>query len=162
MAPSPSQLFNGQGVRRIPGLDSCAHESREGFKVNVCTVNVGTLKGKGCEIIQMLKRRKADVCSIQEVRYKGAGSTTLSTGDCKYKLWYSGNEDGTGGVGILLVNDLVENVIEVERYSDLIMKVKIVLGKHVYHVFSVYAPQVGRPTVRKKSFWNGWKMHCQQ
>ena len=151
-APSTWQPLNGQGVLRISSWNRRTHESRDGFKVNVCTVNVGTLKGKGCEIVQMLKRRKANVCSIQEVRYKGNGSTTLGTGDAKYKLWYSGNDYGTNGVGLLLHIDLVDNVIEVERFNDRIMKIKMVLGKRVYHIFSAYAPQVGRPAEEKEAF----------
>ena len=33
------------------------------------------------------------------------------------------------------------------------MKIKIVLGKTVYHVYSVYAAQVGRPTHEKDAFF---------
>ena len=30
-----------------------------------------------------------------------------------YKLWWSGNSDGTGGVGILVKEELCEKVVEV-------------------------------------------------
>ena len=118
----------------------------------VCTVNVGTMKGRSREVVSMLKRRHADLCCVQEVRYKNGGSTTVGTGDEKYKLWYSGNEEGTGGVGIFLCQDLVQNLIEVVRYSDRCMKLKIVLGKSVYHILSVYAPQVGLSAEEKEAF----------
>ena len=60
-------------------------------------------------------------------------------------FWYSSSNSGANGVGILLSHELVENVIEVDRFSDRMMRIKMVLGKVVYHIFSVYAPQVGRP-----------------
>ena len=49
-------------------------------------------------------------------------------------------------------SDLVDSVIEVIRYNDRIIKIKMVLGKRVYHIFSVYAPQVGRPADEKEQF----------
>ena len=57
---------------------------------------------------------------------------------------------GSGGIR----RELVENVVEVERFCDRMMRIKLVLGKTVYHVFSVYAPQVGRPIVEKEDFRN--------
>ena len=131
-ALSTRQPLSGTRVQRIPGQARRAHESSVGFKFKVCTVNVGTLKGRAREVVSMLKRRHADLCCVQEVRYKNGGSTTIGTGDEKYKLWYSGNEVGSRGVGIFLCQDLVENVIEVVRFSDRCIKIKIVLGKSLY------------------------------
>lgn len=42
--------------------------------------------------------------------------------------------------------------LEVVRFSDRCMKIKMVLGKCVYHIISAYAPQVGRPGEEKESF----------
>lgn len=122
------------------------------MSLKVCTVNVGTMRGRSHEVAQMLARRKADVCCVQEVRYKSDSATTLGDGSQKYKFWYSSNPSGTNGVGILLRQELAENVIEVERFCDRIMKVKLVLGSTIYHLFSVYAPQVGRSTAEKDDF----------
>ena len=36
----------------------------------------------------------------------------------RFKLWWSGNNDGTGGVGVLLKEELREKVVEVQRKSD--------------------------------------------
>ena len=151
-ALSTRQPLSGRRVRRISGQARRTHESEAGIKFKVCTVNVGTMKGRSREVVSMLKRRHADLCCVQEVRYKNGGSTTVGTGDEKYKLWYSGNEEGTGGVGIFLCQDLVQNVIEVVRYSDRCMKIIIVLGKSVYHILSVYAPQVGLSAEEKEAF----------
>ena len=47
-------------------------------------------------------------------------------------------------MGVLVKHELAGSVVEVERFSHRVMKVKIVIGKVIYLVFSVYALQVGR------------------
>ena len=120
--------------------------------LKVCTVNVGTMRGRSHEVALMLARRNADICCVQEVRYKSDSTTTLGDGLQRYKFWYSSNPSGANGVGILVRQELAVNVIEVERFCDRIMRIKLVLGKTIYHVFSVYAPQVGRTTAEKDEF----------
>ena len=120
--------------------------------MKVCTVNVGTMRGRSHEVALMLARRSADICCVQEVRYKKSSTTTLGEGPDKYKFWYSSNSSGTNGVGILVRQELAENVIEVGRISDRIMRIRLVLGKTIYNILSVYAPQVGRPNVEKDAF----------
>ena len=56
-----------------------------------------------------------------------------------------------GGVGLLVREHLVENVIQVERINSR-MRIKVVMEKKVGIIFSVYAPQVGRPKAQKESF----------
>ena len=56
-------------------------------------------------------------------------------------------------MGILVRENVVEDVIQVERINSRIMKIKIVMGKKVGNIFSVYAPQVGRPEAEKEAFW---------
>ena len=117
------------------------------------TVNVGTMVGRSREVVEMLARRRVDICCVQEVRYKGVGTKTIGSDREKYKFWWSGNKTGRNGVGLLVRDEMVENVIEVKRTNDRIMKIKMVLGKKVVHVFSTYAPQAGRPEEEKQEFW---------
>ena len=58
-----------------------------------------------------------------------------------------------GGVGVLVRHKLAGSVVEVERFSHRVMKVNIVIGKVIYQVFSVHAPQVGRSDEEKSEFW---------
>ena len=44
-------------------------------------------------------------------------------------------------------------MIEVCRYSYRLLSIKAVLGDSVWHVFSLYAPQIGRPAAEKQEFW---------
>ena len=49
--------------------------------------------------------------------------------------------------------DLVEKVIEAfERLDDRMMKITMVCGRKIFHVFSVYAPQQVRPEKEKREF----------
>ncbi|KAK3890591.1 hypothetical protein Pcinc_005471 [Petrolisthes cinctipes] len=46
----------------------------------------------------------------------------------------------------------MESVIEVIRWDDRMMKIKLVVGEKVLNIFSVYAPQQGRPDEEKEEF----------
>ena len=152
-ASSPWQPLSGRGVLRISRWGAGADVSGDCGVVKVCTVNVGSLVGRGREVVEMLARRNIDVCCLQEVRYKGAGTRSIGTNEEKFKLWYAGNENKTNGVGIMVKHDIVENVLEIKRSSDRLMRIKIVLGKTVVNIFSLYAPQAGRPQQEKEQFW---------
>ena len=62
MAPSPQQLLNGPGVRRFSGFKSEYQGIRFG------TLNVGSLCGRKTEVCEELRKRRVDVCCMQEVR----------------------------------------------------------------------------------------------
>ena len=88
---------------------------------------------------------------MQEVRYRDQG-TRVYGGEEKYKFWWSGSEEGRNRVGIMVKEDSVEEVIELERLDDIMMKVAVVCGREILRVFSVYAPQQGRPDEEKREF----------
>ena len=153
-ALSPGQPFTGNRVQRISRRSAGAdNRGAKEEMIRICTVNIGTLIGKRREVAEMLAKRRVDICCMQDLRYKNSGTTSFGSNEEKYKIWYSGNKDGIGGVGILVQNDLVERVLEVVRYSDRLMKVIILLGKTICHVFSAYTPQTGRPAQEKEDFW---------
>ena len=139
VAPSPRQLLNGQGVRRISGFKSECHGIRFG------TLNVGSLCGR---------KRKVDVCCIQEVRWKGQGARFVGTWGRRYKLWWSGNDAGFRGVGILVKKEISGNVVEVRRKSDRVMAIVQTLGREVMRVICANGPQSGRPDAEKVRFYD--------
>ena len=116
------------------------------------TLNVGTMHGKSREFVEMLGKAKVVLCAVQEVRYVGRGSSVYGSGDERYKFWWSGGERGESGVGVFVKEEWGGNVIEVVRWSDRMMKVKMVMGGRKIHFFSVYAPQQGRPAEEKEQF----------
>ena len=61
---------------------------------------------KETEVCEEVRKRKVDVCCIQEVRWKGQGTRFVGTLGRRYKLWWSGNDAGFGGVGILVKEEI--------------------------------------------------------
>ena len=97
------------------------------------------------EVCEELRKRKVDVCGLQEVRWKNEGTRFLGVFGRRYKLWWSGNSSGIGGVGILIKEEISEKVVNVRRKSDRVMVVVLAFGKQVIRVISAYGPQAGRP-----------------
>ena len=56
------------------------------------TLSVNTLRGRVCEVMETLSRRKVDVCCIQETRCRGGNCRTIKGKDTRYKLYWSGND----------------------------------------------------------------------
>ena len=46
-------------------------------------------------------------------------------------------------MGVIINKQLLEDVVEVRRKTDRILQVKLILGREIFNVISVYAPQVG-------------------
>ena len=150
LALSPRQPLNRRRVRRISGFGQT--KSNRDRVLRVATVNIGTMAGRSREVVEMLARRRVDICAVQEVRYKAQGVRIYGSGNERYKFWWSGGEERERGVGLLVREEWVENVIEVVRWNDRMMKIKMVGGKKVMHIFSVYAPQQGRANIEKEEF----------
>ena len=70
-----------------------------------------------------------------------------------YKLWYSGSMRHKNKVGILVDEQLKEQVVKVKRVSDRLMSIKLVIGGTTVNVISVYALQLGLDEEEKKGFW---------
>ena len=81
-ALSPWWFLNKSMCKEHPGGTT---EERDGFMVKVCTVNVGTLVRRSREVVEMLARRRVDICCLQEVRYRGKGATVYGDANEKYK-----------------------------------------------------------------------------
>ena len=76
-----------------------------------------------------LRKRKVDVCCLQEVRWRGEGARFFGVKGRRYKLWWCENDDKTGSVVILVKEELCENVVEVRRRSDRAMAMGLVFGE---------------------------------
>ena len=70
------------------------------------------------------------------------------------KLWWSGNSEGTGGVGILVKEELCEKVVEVRRKSDRVMTIVMAFEEEVVRIVCVYGPQSGRSGEEKLHFYD--------
>ena len=70
-----------------------------------------------------------------------------------YKLWYTGRDRNHNGMGVVINKQLLEDVVEVRRKGDRILLVKLILGKEIFNVISVYVPQVRLDESSKRQFW---------
>ena len=111
--------------------------------------NVGSLTGKGRELVDVMQRRKIMILCIQETKWKGQSARKLGEG---YKVYHTGEDTRRNGVGIILHPDLQESVTEVQRISDRLMGLKFVKNKRVWNVISAYAPQQGCSEEEKEEF----------
>ena len=123
------------------GSGHCGKSSKHLRKFRVETLNVNTLRGRVCQVVETLSCRKVDVCCIQETRYRGGNCHTIKGEDTRYKLYWSGNDKGTAGVEVFVAEEWIEKIFEVQRVSDRIILVKLIVGQHVVTFLSVYAPQ---------------------
>ena len=136
------------------GLGHCGESSKHLRKFRVGTLNVNILRGRVCEVVETLSRRKVDVCCIQETRYRGDNCGIIKGKDTRYKLHWSGNDKGTTGVGVFVAEEWIEKVFEVQRVSDRILLVKLIVGQCVVTLLSVYTPQSGLSDVDKDLFFD--------
>ena len=70
----------------------------------------------------------------------------------RYKLFWMGSKAQTDGVGIFVAEKWVDSVLSVERLSERVLLLKMVLGDCLLNVFTVYAPDSGKPDEEKESF----------
>ncbi|KAK3545944.1 hypothetical protein QTP70_016948, partial [Hemibagrus guttatus] len=128
-------------------------EKRKGKSVGlrIGTLNFGTMTGKGRELADMKERRKADILCVQETRWKGSKARSIGAG---FKLFYYGVDSKRNGVGVVLKEEFVRNVLEVKRVSDRVMSLKLEIEGVMLNVVSGYAPQVGCELEEKERFWS--------
>ena len=138
----------GQGDRPAgtPGNKACS-------KVRIATLNVGSLTGRSNEIVEMLSRRKIDICCLQETRWRGGSARLISGKDCQYKLFWSGSESGIHGVGVFVSQQLVDRVLSVTRLDCRIMSIRVLWGQVIFNIISAYAPQQGCTEPEKDTFF---------
>ncbi|KAK3509028.1 hypothetical protein QTP70_018534, partial [Hemibagrus guttatus] len=128
-------------------------EKRKGKSIGlrIGTLNVGTMTGKGRELADVMERRKVDILCVQETRWKGSKARSIGAG---FKLFYYGVDSKRNGVGVVLKEEFVRNVLEVKRVSDRVMSLKLEIEGVMLNVVSGYAPQVGCELEEKERFWS--------
>jgi len=118
--------------------------------VKIRTLNVGSMTGRGHELVDLMERRKVKIMCLQETRWKGSKARELGNG---FKLFYVGEDGKRNGVGIVLNDDLKKGVLEMRRPSDRIILLKVEMGQQVVNIMSAYAPQSGCADEEKEKFW---------
>ncbi|KAK3522185.1 hypothetical protein QTP70_027006, partial [Hemibagrus guttatus] len=83
--------------------------------------------------------------------WKGSKACSIGAG---FKLFYYGVDSKRNGVGVVLKEEFVRNVLEVKRVSDRVMSLKLEIEGVMLNVVSGYAPQVGCELEEKERFWS--------
>ena len=147
LGPRLTPSRNGQGLPRFTGR---ARLKKLVQNVRIATLNVGSMTARSREVAEMINKRRVDILCVQETRWKGDKAKELG-GGCK--LLYSGaDESGRSGVGIVLNSKMKEELVEVERKSSRLMRIKIMLSQEALNVVSA-APQAGCDDTEKERFW---------
>ena len=60
--------------------------------------NMKSLCERKTEVCEEVRKRRVDVCCMQEVRWKDQGACFVGTLGRRYKLWWSGNDAESGGI----------------------------------------------------------------
>ena len=108
------------------------------------------MTGRGRELADMIERRNVDILFLQETRWKGSKARNIG-GGCK--IFYNGADGRKNGIGIVLRQELAENVLEVKRVLDRLMAMKLEVNGSILNIVSAYAPQVNNSMEEKNDFW---------
>ena len=106
------------------------------------------------ELVEVLADRKVDVACIQETRWKGDGCRLFGAKGRRYKLFWKGGKEKSDGVGIFVAEKWVDSVVSVDRRSERVMILKLVIDSGLLNILTVYAPHTGKPEDEKEKFWN--------
>ena len=128
-------------------LKKLVKKDKKEKKLRVGTWNMGSMMGRGRELVEVPKRQKVDILCIQETKWGGSTSRNLGEG---YSTIYHGENNKKNGVGNVVNEKYLERIVKVERYLDRLMAIQLV---EVWNLFSAYAPQVGRQNEKKEEFW---------
>ena len=110
-------------------------------KLKLATRNIGTMTGKGMELVDTMRRRKVHVACLQETKWVGEKAREIeNTG---FKLYYTGKYRNRNEVGIIVDKNFKDDIVIVIRKGDKLILVKLVLGENIINIVSAYAPQVG-------------------
>ena len=98
------------------------HLNSNSTKFRFCTWNVGIMKGM---------KGKIDICCAQETRWRRSSNACvrlLSGKNARYKFYMSRNSSGSG----VLAEKWIDKVIDVTRYNDRAILLKIVIGDSIW------------------------------
>ncbi|KAK3511792.1 hypothetical protein QTP70_023190 [Hemibagrus guttatus] len=117
----PRKVIGKFSIRLVPDMDPKVVEE-QGAGGNWATVGRRSRggrrvrrqrekrKGKGRELADVMERRKVDILCVQETRWKGSKARSIGAG---FKLFYYGVDSKRNGVGVVLKEEFVRNVLEV-------------------------------------------------
>ena len=115
------------------------------------------MTGKSLEIEEMMMRRRPDVLCVQETKWKNTACRARSFDHRTrlHKLFYYGTEQGKNAVGIILKAELTGGIISINKPSDSLISIKLMIYKEIWNVISplLVALALGTTCFRASRFW---------
>lgn len=115
------------GIKKIRAENTRASPRSDGRgiepgsqKVRIASWNVGSMTGRSAELGEALRRRRINICCIQETKWKGSKARQIGN---EYKFIYHGTGP-KNGVGIVVDKNFQERMVDVNRISDRLMSIK--------------------------------------
>jgi len=103
--------------------------------------------------VEVLADREVDVGCIQEMRWRGSGCRFFGAQGKSYKLFWIVSKDRSNGVGTFVADKWVDSVVmKVERHSERVLILKMVLDNGLLNVLTVYARHSEKPEEEKEHF----------
>jgi len=133
-------------------------------RIRIATLNVGSMTKRSLELEQLMKKRHIDIMCVQETKWSNLGNKSrfLDLKTKKYKLFYHGINNQRNGVGIIISDKYLNNIVNIKKMSDRIMMIKLVVQKKVWNIICAYAPQTGCVLSERDSFWSDFEMLMQE
>ena len=122
------------------GSGPCGNTNECPKKLLVSSLNVGTLKSEGDEVVEILSLRRLDFRFVQETRWK----TLVKIFDGKNLMYkYIGFVlyNKFCGVGILVPEKWWENAYDVTKVSDRVFVIRLVIGNKVFAIVCIYSSE---------------------
>ena len=88
------QCERGAGNHQVEGVPNgrvgvrCEHRqivsqlSHQNFRV--CSWNIGTMRGRSNDVVEVMSRRKVDTCGLQELKWRGVSSRLVEGTDSRF------------------------------------------------------------------------------
>ena len=103
----------------------------DSHEIKFRTLMEGILCEGKTELFKVLRKKIVDVCCMQEPKWKSQGAHFVGTLGRRYEIWCSGNDVESGGVGILVKEEISRNVVEVKEKGHTVMANLLTLGNKV-------------------------------
>ena len=116
---------------------------------------MGTMSGKGVEVVEMMERRRLEVMCVQDTMWR-RDRAMMMVGGCK--LLHAGGDGRSSGVGIVISEEISTEVVRVEIWKGRIIMAWAMIRKQLVCLMFVYRPQTGRTLAEKHEFRDALEM----
>ena len=109
----PGVVKSEQGSSHLTRRVRRARKLVEPTRIRLGSWNVGSFTGRLRELVDSAIRRRVNILSVQETKWKGQKAKEVE--DTGFKLWYTGTTANRNGVGVLIDKSLKDDVVDVIR-----------------------------------------------